>query len=164
MPEFLSVECASIPPIFCLVNAGWWLSHLAQMSSERNRITLEKESVLFSVTRPGQWFHTDLTSLICQEWQISRFTSSVFFHLIFLSSWVNIWREEGRFKSDTGWEGGHERGPSWMQLAPRVKFQTSGPRHPTNPHTCAHNLLPCVHERAPLKSLCKMFSVETWSS
>lgn len=68
--------------------------------------------------------------------------------LIFLSSRVNIWHKEaldsarGRFKPDTGWgkRGGHERGPSWIQQAPRVKFQTTG-RVILHTHTHGHTLL-----------------------
>lgn len=97
--------------------------------------------------------------------------------LIFLSTRVNIWHKEaldsgrtirGRHRMGRG----HERGPSWIQLAPGVKFQTTSPSSYKLSHR--HTPLACVHvldaqtctftQNTHLKTMCRMFSVETCSS
>lgn len=60
--------------------------------------------------------------------------------------------QAGRFKSDTGWERGHKRGPSWIQQAPWVKFQTTLPHLPTLSNTHSSRVLSlitlCKHKQA----------------
>lgn len=92
--------------------------------------------------------------------------------LIFLSTRVNIWHKEALDSSRTiqvrhRRGRGHERGPSWVQLAPGSSFKQPNPSSFTLTH--AHTLLVYVHalclrctnmhinaKYTPLKTMCKM--------
>lgn len=106
--------------------------------NEKNKMT----ACLFSVE--SCWRLTDTVTHTCYT------LSAISLHrktcLIFLSSRANIWHKEALDSGRTiqGWHRmgrGHERGPSWIQLAPLG----SSFKQPVLSSTHAHALLEYVH-------------------